>query len=189
VEGQLRSIPSARVNPHESQSWIPSAPVREATRPFRVQQEVSTTAPTPRGVPSRQRDDKRQLTPTTPWQTKTLTTPTLAIDSPATTQSTTARRSREGETISIRAEPPLAPGGAIRVPQGSAGPAASKDHDGSISSEQASRTEGGVRHVHVTIGRVEVRAVAPEPAARRTSATQRPTALSLDEYLRRRGQP
>ena len=94
---------------------------------------------------------------------------------------------RDEEAGSVTLEPPLAPGGAIRTPQGGE-PATSKNREGSTASEQGSRVDGGVRHVHVTIGRVEVRAVAPEPAAR-MAAPKRPAALSLDEYLRKRGQP
>ncbi len=95
---------------------------------------------------------------------------------------------RDAEAGSLPMEPPLAPGGAIRTPQGAGEPTASKNREGSTASEQGSRADDSVRHVHVTIGRVEVRAVAPEPAAR-TAAPKRPAALSLDEYLRKRGQP
>ena len=42
--------------------------------------------------------------------------------------------------------------------------------------------------INVTIGRVEVRAIFPQPTAPRVSQRQPPTAMSLDEYLKRRNE-
>jgi len=42
--------------------------------------------------------------------------------------------------------------------------------------------------ISVTIGRVDVRAVFPQPPASRVSRTEKPAAMSLDEYLKRRSE-
>jgi hypothetical protein len=90
-------------------------------------------------------------------------------------------------SASASAEPPLARGGALRVPETAAGSVA----PGARTADDALRagTEAPSRHVHVSIGRIEVRAVAPETARKQSSAPRRPAALSLDEYLRSRGRP
>jgi hypothetical protein len=40
--------------------------------------------------------------------------------------------------------------------------------------------------IRVTIGRIDVRAIMPAPPARRSAPAQKQTALSLEEYLKRR---
>lgn len=89
----------------------------------------------------------------------------------------------------LLSEPPLAFGGAIRARQGEMDSAPPHDRDGANPTDRPSGVDSGVRHVHVTIGRVEVRAVVPETGARQPTAPKRPTPLSLEEYLRRRGPP
>ena len=42
--------------------------------------------------------------------------------------------------------------------------------------------------VSVTIGRIDVRAVFPQPSAPRVSRTEKPAAMSLDEYLKQRSE-
>jgi hypothetical protein len=88
----------------------------------------------------------------------------------------------DGGVTTVMSEPPLAPGGAIRTPA-----SATRHHDSG--SEPQAGMDAAARHVHVTIGRVEVRAVMPEPAARPLAPPKRPAALALDDYLRQRGQP
>lgn len=84
-------------------------------------------------------------------------------------------------------EPPLAPGRTLAAVQGGAPPAASA-LSGKSASDAETKGSGGARHVHVTIGRIEVRALAP--AAPHASAPRRPqVALSLEDYLRKRGEP
>ena len=50
----------------------------------------------------------------------------------------------------------------------------------------AGETSGGEPTIHVTIGRVEVKAAAPEQPPKRTARKLMPPQLTLGEYLRRR---
>ena len=94
----------------------------------------------------------------------------------------------DGGVTTVMSEPPLAPGGAIHTAGGIGSyPPATRYHDSG--SEPQAGMDTAARHVHVTIGRVEVRAVMPEPAARPLAPPKRPAALALDDYLRQRGQP
>lgn len=85
------------------------------------------------------------------------------------------------------AEPPLARGGALPVPETAAGSVALGARMPADATHRG--TETPPRHVHVSIGRIEVRAAASETARKQPSAPRRPAALSLDEYLRSRGRP
>jgi len=113
--------------------------------------------------------------------------PRSGTASPALTPSAPQSPAPRRETAAAFAEPPLARGGALRVPE--TGVASIAPGTRAADDVPRSDLERVSRQVHVTIGRVEVRAVMPEAAVRQPTLPRPPTALSLDEYLRKRGQP
>jgi hypothetical protein len=152
-----------------------------------------STSPTAAGVarielaraakpqPSFARDAEPPDPPTSPLTN--LLSPLSAGEPPAAWEDNERARSPLPPSF----EPPLAPGrpiGAAR--EGSLRPA---PRDGMNPNERRSAASPGARHVHVTIGRVEVRAVASESAPRKPAPERRPVALSLEDYLRKRGEP
>ena len=116
-----------------------------------------------------------------------------AFAAPATASLQAASAAERGDTPAQRAaispafEPPLAPGRSPGVV--SSDPRSTPASGEGKSAPAAGSGAAGVRHVHVTIGRVEVRALAPAPAARQSAPARPPIALSLEDYLRKRGEP
>ena len=62
-----------------------------------------------------------------------------------------------------------------------------RDEKGLSDDSQQARAAEPEQVVHVTIGRIEVRAVSPQPQAKTTRSKPQP-AQSLEEYLRQRAQ-
>lgn len=186
-EGSSPQAPSARPR-------IPPAHEHEHEPARRDRAEATHAAPPRRAseVAERVTDVLRSEVTTT----STLITeraPTPSTQSQMTRHLTLAQPIADGQVASplprLVPEPPLAFGGAIRARQGAMDSVSSDDRDGANPTDRTPGVDSGVRHVHVTIGRVEVRAVASESGARQPTALNRPTPLSLDEYLRRRGPP
>jgi hypothetical protein len=115
-----------------------------------------------------------------------LTQPSLVEQN---AQTSSAQRQTSASDISARLEPapaqPLRPSTpAIIVRQPDSPPIMPT---GRVMKQTAEAAEPP-QTISVTIGRVDVRAVFPQPPASRVSRTEKPAAMSLDEYLKRRSE-
>jgi hypothetical protein len=189
-------VPDADAVPSSSREPAASAPHGIATtraEPAALHEPPRSTSATAAGVarielaraakpqPTFTRDAGPADPPTSPLTN--LLSPLSAGEPPAAWEDNEGARSPLPPSF----EPPLAPGrpiGAVR--DGSPPPAA---RDRTNPKERRSAASPGTRHVHVTIGRVEVRAVPAGSAPRQPSPERRPVALSLEDYLRKRGEP
>lgn len=109
-------------------------------------------------------------------------------------RSATAQHVLEGERSGVHVAPPLrsirneTATPALVVQHPLPVPAVRLAADGNVQARAALSKSQSAEPVHVTIGRVEVRAVFPAPPGR--SATRNaPPSLSLGDYLRNRGRP
>jgi hypothetical protein len=110
---------------------------------------------------------------------------------PLQSMTTTREPPREPERlVTPRREPPREPTSApVRVVvESRVAPPAMPVVMRPPSQQQQRESESAAPDVHVTIGRVEVRAVTPPAAPPRERAASRPGLMSLDDYLRRRGE-
>lgn len=192
-QGVVRSSIQEGPSPRAASTRPPIPPVDEHEPARRDRAEAMNTPPHSASEAAGERVVgvlRPEVTTTTTLMTER--TPAPSRESPIARRFAPAQPIADLPSASPRpllSEPPLAFGGAIRARQGEMDSVPPHDRDGANPTDRPSGVDSGVRHVHVTIGRVEVRAVVPETGARQPMAPKRPTPLSLDEYLRRRGPP
>lgn len=129
-------------------------------------------------------------TPPAPPQAKILIRPLPRVATREPTSQSDAPR-RQPLTANVR--PPVETRPAQPLPSLTTVTAAQEQQNGPVTSRRMvigrpAPAAEPPQTISVTIGRVDVRAVFPQPPAPRVSGTPKPAAMSLDEYLKQRSE-